>query len=151
MAFKTVYKNEFELPGVIAAIQEYLLVCDLELLESVSILKLNETIEYYGVCEKPKKMIAGEGYISGYRVRCAINEGIKYPLKPTENALFNSHGDTKRTQQMSIEIYNLGEFCIWLVGSTIHEYIKATDMLGANTSSAEELALDWLNRWRANT
>lgn len=149
--YKTQYKIDFSHPGVIEAIQEYISIYDLGLLESLSILRLNETINYYGVCEDPICCDISNGYVAGYRIRCAINEGIRYPIRvPDDNILFNKDGQPRKANE-SIIIVDCPELCIWLTGRTVFDYIKSTDMLESADVTPDSLALNWLEAWRAQS
>jgi len=151
MVLKTQYNIEFDLPNVIETIHNYVSLYDPVFLESVSVLRLNETINYYGICEHVSGSNSNEELVPKFRIRCAINDSIVYPITvPDDDMLFDSSIFSTENTSKQVTVNNCSELCIWLVGRTVYDYLNSIDQTQSLDTTAEAFALDWLFNWRNN-
>lgn len=147
--FLTDYICEFDLSDVLQTIKGYLAHYDTSALESFSILNLKGSIGFYGICDSPyDSKVSPNSFVSGYRIRCGINESLVFPAKvsasmsTTDLLMLN----TSSTHPMSnlTELHNLSEMVLWLAALTIHDYLRLIGGLDNQHKNGETFANNWL-------
>jgi len=154
--FLTTYHSEYDLDDELRAIRQRIKHHDDSALESFRVLKLYGQIGFYGTCDSDcSSRQSPETLIAGYRIRCAINQHIVYPItvnsemSSTELATLNRREKKKSLSYLELE--NLSELVIWLGGLTFYEYLRYIGYFENSESVKEKMAKNWLEGWRNNS
>lgn len=146
--FQTEFKSDFELPEVMREVRLKLACYDASALESFSILGMDETAGYYGICDTPYDRLSERlALISGYNIRCGINRHIEYPISVTANTVVTDTLMSGNHPGGTI-VKDLAEVSIWLAGATTYDYLSYIGTFRNQEPTREAFAVDWLNQWR---